>query len=302
MNLFKGSGVALITPMNAVGIDWLSLEKLVDWHLTSGTQALIITGTTGEAATLTDEEKCLIYEKVVKQVGGRLQVIAGTGSNATSTTQALSIKAEKIGVDALLLVTPYYNKPTQKGLYEHYVQVASSVKIPVILYNVPSRTSVDLEAETVISLSKISNIKGLKEAKGDLNRIAFLSENISEDFKLYSGNDYDMASFIEKGGHGVISVLANLLPQVTQMICENALEEKWDDAFAAQAHYLPLMEALFCETNPVPVKTALSWMGYCEPRMRLPLSSLDPVHAKRLKALLETYGLIERGGQCVSSF
>lgn len=302
MRLFNGSGVALITPMTAKGVDYEALEQLVDWHLEAGSDALILTGTTGESATLSDDEKCGIYAAVVKQVKGQVPIIAGTGSNNTASVIALSRQAQAIGVDGLLVVTPYYNKPTQRGLYEHFKAIANAVEIPMILYNVPSRTSVDLLPETVVALAKIVNISGIKEAKGDLERIKQLAGLCPKGFKVYSGNDHDIVSVIENGGHGVITVLGNITPDVTHALCQKAFQGKWDEAYALQAHLMPLVDALFCETNPAPVKTALSFMGYCSPLMRLPLVELEDTNANRLKALLKAYGLLEGGLPCASSF
>lgn len=298
MTLFSGSGVALVTPMTQNGIDFDRLEFLINWHVTQGTKALILTGTTGEAATLSPSEKYSIYAFAVQKAKGQIQLIAGTGSNNTADSIALSLSAEAVGMDALLVVTPYYNKPSQEGLYAHYHAIAQAVKCPIILYNVPSRTGVDLLPETVLRLSALKNILGLKEAKSDLERIAYLAKILPESFKLYSGNDHEVVPFIEKGGHGVISVLGNLLPQVTLDLCEKAFSKNWDDAFALQAHYLPLIDALFCESNPAPVKTALSHMGMGEAHFRLPLVTLSPENNNRLIALLRTYKLIEGGAAC----
>lgn len=298
MTLFSGSGVALVTPMTPSGIDFERLETLIKWHVAQGTKALILTGTTGEAATLSHEEKRAIYSFAVLKAKGQIQLIAGTGSNNTAETIVLSTIAETIGMDALLVVTPYYNKPSQDGLYAHYKAISSAVKCPIILYNVPSRTGVDLLPETVLKLSAHDNILGLKEAKSDLERVAYLAKVLPKTFKLYAGNDHEVVPFMEKGGHGVISVLGNLLPQVTQSLCEKALSNKWDQAYALQAHYLPLIDALFCETNPAPVKTALSHMGMGEAHFRLPLVALSPENSNRLKALLDTYHLIQGGQAC----
>ena len=292
MNFWNGAGVALVTPINNGAVDYEVMRKLILWQLENGTDALIIAGTTGESATLSKDEKLEMFRFTLEVVNGRIPVIAGTGSNNTADSIALSIAAEKLGVDGLLLVTPYYNKPTQRGLYAHYKAIADSVKIPIILYNVPSRTSVDLLPETVIELAKIPNIMALKEASGKPERCRQILDAVKPEFKVYSGNDGEIYDFMANGGNGVISVMSNVAPKATREIVADYLMGDTEKAKASQQYYHKLIDALFMETNPVPSKEALNMMGWNVGELRLPLVGLTDEHRAELKSVLIQYGLL----------
>lgn len=295
MNLWIGAGVALITPFKNGEIDYVSLKSLIEWQIQEGTDALIMAGTTGESATLTKDEKLALFRFTVDLVKGRVPVIAGTGSNSTSDSISLSREAEKIGVDGLLLVTPYYNKPSQRGLYAHYKAVADAVKLPVILYNVPGRTSVDLLPETVVKLSEIENIVGLKEASGEPDRAATILKEVKENFRVYSGNDNEICAFMERGAHGVISVLSNVVPKAVHEMVYDYVDGRIEKSLASQSNYEELTSALFMDTNPVPAKEALNLMGYEAGDLRLPLVGLEEQNREKLENVLSAYGLLEGG-------
>ncbi|MFD2643128.1 4-hydroxy-tetrahydrodipicolinate synthase [Pseudomonas japonica] len=274
--MIAGSMVALVTPMDAQGrLDWDSLSKLVDFHLQNGTHAIVAVGTTGESATLDVEEHIKVIEFVVKQVNGRIPVIAGTGANSTSEAVHLTQNAKDAGADACLLVVPYYNKPTQEGLYQHFKHIAEAVDIPQILYNVPGRTSCDMLAETVIRLSTVPNIIGIKEATGDLKRAKAIIDGVSDDFIVMSGDDPTAVELILLGGKGNISVTANVAPREMADLCEAALRGDADTARAINEKLMPLHKHLFCEANPIPVKWALVEMGLMHKGIRLPLTWLS---------------------------
>ena len=274
--MIAGSMVALVTPMDAQGrLDWDSLSKLVDFHLENGTHAIVAVGTTGESATLDVDEHIKVIEFVVKQVAGRIPVIAGTGANSTSEAVHLTRNAKNAGADACLLVVPYYNKPTQEGLYQHFKHIAEAVDIPQILYNVPGRTSCDMQAETVIRLSTVPNIIGIKEATGDLVRAKAIIEGVSEDFIVLSGDDPTAVELILMGGKGNISVTANVAPREMADLCEAALEGNAEKARAINEKLMPLHKDLFIEANPIPVKWALVEMGLMQKGIRLPLTWLS---------------------------
>ncbi|MBH3429461.1 4-hydroxy-tetrahydrodipicolinate synthase [Pseudomonas alkylphenolica] len=274
--MIAGSMVALVTPMDAQGrLDWDSLRKLVDFHLENGTHAIVAVGTTGESATLDVKEHIEVIKAVVKQVNGRIPVIAGTGANSTSEAVHLTQNAKDAGADACLLVVPYYNKPTQEGLYQHFKHIAEAVDIPQILYNVPGRTSCDMQAETVIRLSSVPNIIGIKEATGDLKRAKAILDGVSSDFIVLSGDDPTAVELILMGGKGNISVTANVAPREMADLCEAALEGKADEARAINEKLMPLHKHLFCEANPIPVKWALVEMGLMQQGIRLPLTWLS---------------------------
>lgn len=285
--MIKGSVVALVTPMSADGkLDWPALHKLVEWHIEQGTHSIVAVGTTGESATLTVSEHSEVIAKVVDQVNGRIPVIAGTGANATAEAIELTRAAKGAGADACLLVTPYYNKPTQEGMYQHYRTIAEAVAIPQILYNVPGRTGVDLHNDTVVRLCEIENIIGIKDATGDLDRAKDLIARTPEDFAIYSGDDLTALGLILAGGQGNISVTANVLPKAVSEMCELALA---GDAAAAQAineRLMPLNEALFIESNPIPVKWAVARLGLMSDGIRLPLTQLaERFHQPLLDAM-----------------
>lgn len=288
--MFKGSMVALVTPMNIDGsIDQKSLYELVDWHVDSKTSGLIIAGTTGEGATLTDDEHFEILSLVVKQVAKRIPVIAGTGSYSTQHALELTQNAKKAGCDGALIVTPYYNKPPQQGLFEHYQLIAKKVSLPIILYNVPNRTACDLLPETIERLSKISNIIGIKEATGLLDRTLDILRRCGDAFMIYSGDDATAAALLLNGAHGVISVTANVIPSKMHAFCEAALSGNQSLAEKINQELMPLHKKLFLESNPIPTKWTLHKMGKIPAGIRLPLTSLDKkYHAELLETLYET--------------
>lgn len=274
--MIKGSMVALVTPMKSTGvIDWDALSLLVEWHVECGTAAIVAVGTSGESATLEVPEHCAVIKAVVEKVAGRIPVIAGTGANSTAEAITLTKAAKDAGADAALLVTPYYNKPTQEGLYLHHKAIAEAVDIPQILYNVPGRTACDMKPETVIRLAEIGNIIGIKEATGDLSRMDVLVNQTPDDFALYSGDDATAMDFILAGGHGDISVTANVAPKEMADMCALALAGDRIGAAAVNKPLLLLHERLFLESNPIPVKWALAEMGLIGYGIRLPLTVLD---------------------------
>ncbi|HDS1757034.1 MULTISPECIES: 4-hydroxy-tetrahydrodipicolinate synthase [Pseudomonas] len=291
--MIAGSMVALVTPMDAQGrLDWGSLGKLVDFHLENGTHAIVAVGTTGESATLSVEEHIEVIEFVVKRVAGRIPVIAGTGANSTSEAVHLTQNAKDAGADACLLVVPYYNKPTQEGLYLHFKHIAEAVDIPQILYNVPGRTSCDMQAETVIRLSTVPNIIGIKEATGDLARAKAILDGVSKDFIVMSGDDPTAVELILLGGKGNISVTANVAPREMADLCEAALEGNAEKARAINEKLMPLHKDLFCEANPIPVKYALVEMGLMQKGIRLPLTWLSEGCHEKVRTALRQSGVL----------
>ena len=278
MQALKGSLVALVTPMIPNGdVDYVALENLIDWHIEKGTNAIVSVGTTGESATVNIKEHLEVISHTVKYVNSRIPVIAGTGANSTSEAIELTMESKQMGADFSLLVTPYYNKPNQRGLIQHYTKVANEVDLPQILYNVPSRTACDLKPSSVKILSEHKNIVGIKEAVGDPKRIDDLIQISSnnEDFLLYSGDDPSFLSMLKKGGDGVISVAANVVPEYISDICSSALEEKFDIAEELDNKLSTLYELLFIESNPIPVKWMLYKMELIQKSIRLPLIELD---------------------------
>jgi len=274
--MFSGSMVALVTPMRADGsIDSDSLHNLIEFHIESGTDAIVAVGTTGESATLTVAEHCDVVGQVVKQVNGRIPVIAGTGANSTTEAIELTQYARDLGVDAALLVTPYYNRPTQEGLYQHYKAIAEAVDIPQILYNVPSRTACDLLPETVARLADIPNIIGIKEATGDLSRVEQINTLCQTKMELYTGEDANTVDFILAGGQGVISVTANVAPAEMHDMCAAALDNDAIKARQINNDLALLHQGLFVEANPIPVKWALAEMGKIPAGIRLPMTELS---------------------------
>lgn len=290
--MIAGSMVALVTPMDAQGrLDWDSLSKLVDFHLENGTHAIVAVGTTGESATLDVDEHIKVIEFVVKRVDGRIPVIAGTGANSTREAVELTRNAKNAGADACLLVVPYYNKPTQEGLYQHFKHIAEAVDIPQILYNVPGRTSCDMQAETVIRLSSVPNIIGIKEATGDLQRAKAIIDGVSPDFIVMSGDDPTAVELILLGGKGNISVTANVAPREMADLCEAALAGDADKARAINERLMPLHKNLFVEANPIPVKWALVEMGLMHEGIRLPLTWLSASCHETVRQALRQCGL-----------
>ena len=290
--LFKGSGVAIITPFDDTGINFPELGRIIDDQIAAGTDAIVITGTTGESATMTDQEHQDAIKFAVEHVAGRVPVIAGTGSNDTAYAIDLSRHAERVGANGLLVVTPYYNKGTQNGLIRHYMAIADSVGIPMILYNVPSRTGINIKVETYAALSKHPRIVAVKEANGDLSSVLHLRHACGDDLDVYSGNDDQILPILSLGGKGVISVLANVAPKDVHVICQLYFEGKTEAAAKLQIDYADLIEALFCEVNPIPVKTAMGLMGYKTGPLRLPLTDMEPTHLEQLKAALKKHGMI----------
>jgi len=292
--MIRGSLVALVTPMTDDGaVDQVALERLVEWHIAEGTDAIVAVGTTGESATLDEEEHCHMIRRVVEIANGRIPVIAGTGANSTSEAISLTQCAKEAGADACLLVTPYYNKPTQEGLYQHHKAIADAVDIPQILYNVPGRTAVDMQPETIVRLSSISNIIGVKEATGDLSRIEKLRAEVPADFALYSGDDATAREAILLGADGDISVTANVAPKAMHEMCQAALNKDADAAAKIDANLSGLHKSLFVESNPIPVKWALGAMGMMGFGIRLPLTRLSanaeaPVRDALAQAGIET--------------
>ena len=290
--VFTGSGVAIITPFTNDGVDYPALVRLLDFQLENGTDAIIVCGTTGEAAAMSYEERIRTIEAVVRHVDGRVPVIAGTGSNNTENAIAMSRDASGAGVDALLVVTPFYNKATPKGLIRHYTAVADAVEKPVILYHVPSRTGVKCTAEIYAALTEHPNIVGVKEAGGDLALVQKTRELCPEDFYIWSGNDDETAPIMLFGGKGVISVAANVMPGEMHRLTEACLKGDFVTAGRMQLELRKLCEALFWEVNPIPVKTALAMMGYCQERFRSPMCEMEPENRERLAGVLAEYGLI----------
>lgn len=290
--VFTGSGVAIITPFTNDGVDYPALARLLDFQLENGTDAIIVCGTTGEAAAMSYEERIRTIEAVVRHVDGRVPVIAGTGSNNTENAIAMSRDASGAGVDALLVVTPFYNKATPKGLIRHYTAVADAVEKPVILYHVPSRTGVKCTAEIYAALAEHPNIVGVKEAGGDLALVQKTRELCPEDFYIWSGNDDETAPIMLFGGKGVISVAANVMPEAMHRLTEACLNGDFATAGQMQLKLRKLCEALFWEVNPIPVKTALAIMGYCQERFRSPMCEMEPENRERLAGVLAEYGLI----------
>ena len=289
--MITGSIVALVTPMipDSLDVDWDALERLIEWHIEQGTNAIVAVGTTGESATLSVEEHSRVIKATVDIAKGRLPIIAGTGANCTREAIELTEAAKKAGADACLLVTPYYNKPTQEGLYQHYKTIAQAVDIEQILYNVPGRTACDMSNETIIRLSAIKNIIGVKDATGDLQRAAELIEQAPEGFAIYSGDDHSARELMLLGGHGDISVTANVAPKLMSQMCQAALKGDADQAQSIDKQLLAIHDAMFVESNPIPVKWAVCQLGIIEDAIRLPLTQLsEEYRVKVLQALTAT--------------
>ncbi len=293
MALFTGSGVAIVTPFNEdLSVNYDQFVKLIQFQLENSTDALIVSGTTGESPTITDEEKLKLFELAVKTVNGRIPVIAGTGSNYTQHAIELSQKAEALGVDGLLLVSPYYNKSTQAGLIAHFTAIADAVDIPCILYNVPGRTGVNILPQTVLALSSHPNICAVKEASGNISQIVEVASLIPEDFYLYSGNDDQIVPLLSVGGKGVISVIANIMPKEVHDMVMSYLEGDVKTAMNLQLQTKALTDTLFSEVNPIPVKTACNIMGMNAGPFRLPLIEMTDEGKIRLEADMRKLGLI----------
>ena len=291
--MIQGSLVALVTPMAENGeVDFDGLRELVEWHVQQGTDGIVAVGTTGESATLDEREHCQVIRRTVEFVAGRIPVIAGTGANSTTEAIHLTRCAKEAGADACLLVTPYYNKPTQEGLYLHHKAVAEAVDVPQILYNVPGRTACDMQPETAGRLAELNNIVGIKEATGELERVARIRELCGNDFALYSGDDATALEFILRGGNGVISVTANLAPERMHRMCSKAIEGDVDAARIINEELSPLHETLFVEANPIPVKWALAEMGKIPNGIRLPLTPLSEAARSPVRDAMAQAGLL----------
>lgn len=295
MALFKGAGVALITPMHEDGsVNFEALKEIIEEQIEKGTDAIISVGTTGEAATLSVEEHVEVIAYTTKVVNHRIPLIAGTGSNCTESAVELSRQAEEVGADGLLLVTPYYNKATQKGLYQHFKTIAESVSIPSILYNVPGRTGMSIEAKTMAALyHDVKNIIGVKDAGGDMGKTLELMSLVDEDFSLYSGEDGLILPILSAGGVGVISVLSNVAPKETHEICAKWFAGDLEYARKEQLRALPLIHALFSEVNPIPVKAAMNLQGKNAGPLRLPLTEIEKEHLEILKKEMIRYGVLK---------
>ncbi len=293
MAIFKGSGVALITPFNEdLTVNYEQLRKLVDYHVEHHTDAIIVCGTTGEAATLTMEEHLECIAVVAEQANGRITVIAGTGSNDTEAAIYLSKEAEKCGVDGMLMVTPYYNKCTQGGLIQHFTKVAESVETPIIMYNVPSRTGCNILPATAVKIAQsVDNIVGIKEASGNISQVAELAHLANGCLDIYSGNDDQIVPLMALGGIGVISVTANIIPEDTHELCQSFLDGNVERARELQLKAIDLCKALFCEVNPIPVKKATQLLGLSNGKVRLPLTEMEPENAARLEKAMLEYGI-----------
>ena len=291
-HIFKGVGTALVTPMNESGVDYEALGRLIDWQIASGVNALVVCATTGEAPTLTDNEHCKVLEFAIQRSGHRIPIIAGTGSNDTSHAIMMSQFACTIGADAVLCVTPYYNKPTQSGLIASYTAIADAITAPVIVYNVPSRTGVNIEPETYGILAEHPNICGIKEANGRISKIAEAFRVVGDRLDIWSGNDDQTLPILAYGGKGVISVAANVVPDRMAALCQKFFAGDLAGAVRDQLTLLPLMQALFSQTNPIPAKAALARMGRIEDRLRLPLTPMEEPQRSKLYAKMEEMGLI----------
>ena len=297
--IFKGSGVALITPFNEDGkVNFEKLGELVEFHIENNTDAIIACGTTGEASTLDDEEHLAVIKYVIDKVNKRIPVIAGTGGNDTNHSIYMSQQAEKLGADALLVITPYYNKGNKSGIKKHFEAIAASVKIPIIMYNVPGRTCVNMSPSLVAELAKLDNIVAIKEASGDLAQVAEIARLVPDDFAIYSGNDDSILPLLSLGGHGVISVLANICPKETHDLVYKFFEGDLEISRKLQLEMKPLIDALFIEVNPVPVKTAANLLGFDVGNLRLPLAEMDSKNIEVLQRELINWGLKVQEGTC----
>ncbi len=290
--IFTGAATALVTPLTENGIDYESFGRLIDWQIASGIDALVVCGTTGEASTLTDDEHREAIDFAVRHTAGRVPVIAGTGSNDTGYALDLTRCACESGADAMLVVTPYYNKATQKGLIKMFTTLADTSDKPIILYNVPGRTGMNIEPSTYLALADHPNISAIKEANGNISKIVETATLVGDKLDIYSGNDDQIVPIMACGGKGVISVLSNLIPGETSEICHAFMRGETEKSMKMQSKYLSLINALFCEVNPIPVKAAMSAMGYCENYLRLPLTPMEEANEAKLISLMKSHGII----------
>ena len=290
--IFRGAATALVTPLNENGVDYVQLKKLIDWQIEQGIDALVIAGTTGEGSTLSDAEHRELFREAIKMIDGRVPAIAGTGSNDTAYAIDLTKFACELGYDAMLVVTPYYNKATQKGLIQMFTAIADASTKPLILYNVPSRTGVDIAPSTYAALADHPMIQGIKEASGNLSKVAETAHLVGDKLDIYSGNDDQILPILALGGSGVISVLSNPMPKETSRMCHDFFEGKIEEARKAQLDLIPLINALFCEVNPIPAKAAMAAMGYCDDYLRLPLTPMEEGNKAKLLKLMAEQNLI----------
>ena len=292
MSIFKGSGVAIITPFNENGIDYEKLRELLEWHIKESTDAIVICGTTGEATTMTEQEKKDAIKFTVDVVNKRIPVIAGTGGNNTKTSIEMSLYAESVGVDGILVITPYYNKTNAEGLLMHFKAINDAVKTPIILYNVPSRTNMNITPETLLKLTELNNVVAIKEASGDMSQVAKMKALCGDKIDIYSGNDDQIIPILSLGGIGVISVAANIIPKTVHDMCDLYLKGDCFKATKIQLEYLELMNNLFIETNPIPVKTAMNVIGMNVGELRLPLYKMNDKNKETLVNTLKKYNLV----------
>ena len=290
--IFRGAATALVTPLNENGVDYAELKRLIDWQIEQGIDALVIAGTTGEGSTLTDEEHRELFREAIKMIDGRVPAIAGTGSNDTAYAINLTKYACELGYDAMLVVTPYYNKATQKGLIQMFTAIADASTKPLILYNVPSRTGVDIAPSTYAALADHPMIGAIKEASGNLSKVAETAHLVGDKLDIYSGNDDQIVPILSLGGAGVISVLSNPMPKETSRMCHDFFAGNIEASRKAQLDLIPLINALFSEVNPIPVKAAMAAMGFCEDYLRLPLTKMEEGHKAVLLKLMAEQGLI----------
>ena len=291
--IFTGAATAIVTPMTADGVDYEQFGRLIDWQIAEGIDAIVVAGTTGEASTLSDDEHKEVIRYCVERVAGRVPVIAGTGSNDTAYAVELTKYAGEVGADAVLLVTPYYNKATQNGLIKFFTDIADASSVPCILYNVPSRTGCNIAPATVAALAEHPNIVGIKEASGNISQIAQVAHLCGDKIDIYSGNDDQIVPVLSLGGKGVISVLSDLMPAATSKMCHDYMDGNTAAATEAQLRLLPLVDALFSEVNPIPVKAAMAKMGFGENYLRLPLTPMEPQNEEKLFALMREQNLID---------
>lgn len=292
MSIFKGSGVAIVTPFNEAGVDFPKLKELLEWHIENKTDAIIICGTTGEASTMTESEKKETIKFTADTVNKRIPVIAGTGSNNTMASVEMSKFAESVGVDGLLIINPYYNKTSAKGLISHFKTIAEAVNTPIVVYNVPSRTGMNIPPKALLELSKLQNIVAVKEASGNISQIAEIKSLCGDNLDIYSGNDNEILPTLSIGGLGVISVIANIVPKDVHDICEYFFSGEIKASQDLFLKTIPLTNACFCETNPIPIKTAMNLLGYNVGSLRLPLVDMDDNNLELLKNSLKEYGLL----------
>ena len=290
--IFRGAATALVTPLNEKGVDYAQLERLINWQIDEGIAGLVLAGTTGEGSTLTDEEHRELFEKAIQMIDGRVPAIAGTGSNDTAYAVDLTKCACELGYDGMLVVTPYYNKATQNGLIKMFTTIADASTKPLIVYNVPSRTGVDIAPATYAALADHPQIQAIKEASGNLSKVAETAHLVGDKLDIYSGNDDQIIPILSLGGAGVISVLSNPMPKVTSRMCHAFFEGKIEEARKLQLNLIPLINALFCEVNPIPVKAAMAAMGFCEDYLRLPLTCMEEGHKANLLKLMAEQNLI----------